>query len=267
MEKFKMFPHLHPLLEIITYINLTIRIVVLYYTVLHRKWRQIQGLELYMQLIAIEMKYFHNHKPIKNFEKRFKILYYIKYSIVCIFHIATFIINVQATMETFSWYNLIYQIYNAAVLNIIHIVMLKFYEMILRIYHLMFHITKQMDNIHKKLNTTNRNLKLLTAEVQTIWKIHGELCVILEKILRLYQFQLIVNRIFCAINNVIIMYYGYVFLFFYHMKVKTIILGAIAYSIFTVDLYLNDFLYEMIGKCFKDLLLIMKKFNLKKGNV
>lgn len=256
--------HLHPLIKSTTYINLILRMLAIFYTVLHRKWRQIKELELNRKLYNIENKYFYKHSRNNEIEKHFKMLSTTKYIILCAIHITIFMISFKTSLNALNWYNWTYEIYNTALICTIQIVIFKFYELVLKICKLMYYLNDHLNDIEQSLNTSNRNLQLLSQEIQTISNLHGELSLLLDQLLNLYQFQLITNRIFSTTSNVISIYYGYVFIFYYHIDIKYVCFGAISYLIFTLNLYLNDFIYEMLGKSFKKLIFIIQKFNLKK---
>ncbi|KAM7343081.1 putative gustatory receptor 59b [Cochliomyia hominivorax] len=262
MKVFEPAPHVHPLLKIMTRINLTFRIVAIYYTVLHRNWRERSEIPLRRQLKTIKSLYFVKHKRNKEIDKQFRILFYVKYFIVFHIYLNTFVLNFWFPFSSFQWLNWILFLCNATILNVLYTVMFGFYKMILNICHMLYYLNYQLEKIYEQLKSSPTTHKLLTEEFQTIWKIHGELCVILQKYLSLYQFQLITNRFFSVTNNIVNAYFGYVFIFYYPSDLSYLIFGGFSYFIYTSDLYLNDYIYELVGESFKQLITIMQKFNL-----
>ncbi|KAM7343080.1 uncharacterized protein ACRADG_010226 [Cochliomyia hominivorax] len=260
---FEPTPNVHPLLKSMTRISLLIHTMATFYTVLHRKWRETKEIPLNIQLNKIKIKYFTKYEHNQQIDKQFRILYNIKYILLFYIYCTTFTFSKRFSFTSNKLGVIFLTIHNANILNVLYIIMFKFYEISLNICCLLFYLNYQLDNVYQKLEEPIINHKQLHEEIRIITKIHGELSTLLHKYFCLYKFQLITNRIFCSTNNVIMMYYGYIFIFYYPTKILYIVFGGISYLVLTVDLYLNDFIYEMIGKSFEQLILISQEFNLK----
>ncbi|XP_065367070.1 putative gustatory receptor 59b [Calliphora vicina] len=164
-----------------------------------------------------------------------------------------------------QWCKWIVVICNATVLNMIHIVMFGFFEMVWKICRLLYQLNYELNYIFERLDIPGINPQVLAHEIETISEAHAELCGILKQFLNLYQFQLITSRILTTTTNVISAYYGYVFIFYYRTGTLYLVLGGISYLVFAIDFYLTDLICDMISESCKQLIMIIQMFNEKQS--
>ena len=259
MLPFHLVPNVHPLLKSVTCINLLVRTVALFYTIGHRKWREAIKMDLIMQLTSIEWKYFDIYsKCNEKIDKRFKKLIYVKYFALLYFHLFTIYTTSQMplTLNSFNWPFIFVA---ATILNMMHVVIFQFYKILWNICRLYFYLNCHLQRLHTKCKP--RKCKNISPELDKILKIHFGLSGILRRTLKIYQFQLIANRISISLASAIIAYCGYVLLFHYQIPVLHFGLGIISYLIMTADAYLIDLICDMINQSYRDLLISVQTFN------
>lgn len=262
-KMFDPYPQLHPLIKTVNRLNLLIRIVVTFYTALHRYFRENYETPIKQQLQDIESKYFNKIvQPNKRIGEKIGFLINFKCVVSCYLHAMCFVMFYKVyEMNGLNVLNCMLCIGYSTISNITYMVLFNFFKTLCSICRLLLHLNQQMETIYEELQTPERNLKQLADEMDDIFAIHMQLSIILRKLLVLYQFQLISSRIFTITTNVMAVYYGYVFTFYYRTELLYVVVGIVSYFIVTVDFYLLDLICEMIKECFKNLIEILQRFN------
>ncbi|XP_046811717.1 putative gustatory receptor 59b [Lucilia cuprina] len=257
-------PHLHPLIKTVTHLCMIVRIVAVFYTILHRKWREEKDVKLKVQLRKLKRKYYEKFYCSREIDKRFKQILYIKYSILLYVHFISFGIASRLALLTLKWWRWILVICNATIMNMTVVVMFDFFVMLWNICHLLQHLNYHLGTIYQKLEKPQADDKLLNHEIQTISETHAELGGILKELLKLFQFQILTNRLYSTFSFIIVAYFGYVFIFYYEIDKMYLIVGGISYLIFSIDFYTTDLMCDMINESFKQLIMMLQMFNERK---
>lgn len=258
-EKFSLLTiwdrNVHPVFKSSTSTNLTLRILAVSCTIMHR-WQ----CGKLCAAIEAELAELEQRTQQTNFAsaKKLNILFYLKFSILIYMYLSTMVSTLLSKAYEFHWYTYALVFFYVSILNMVEFKMFQYFQVLWRICHLLHWLNFEMQQLLTLCHTTNLPLPAEFGEkFNLIFALHSKLLLLLKRLQIQYASQMIMFRCSCTTNAIVYVYYCYIMIFVY--KLHSLYFVATLFLLI-FDVYLTDFLTEITYSRFDSLELILRAF-------